>query len=173
MSVFFWKSPDEELIRNLMDKYAVSLDDDYIQFLKKYNGIFVDGDGDYIDIKLDKVENEFISFQALFGLNNPRRNFDLFQLNDELRQEIESLSHPLVIGEDPGGNFYVLENTPESKKVFYWDRTHLHCNANADKPDIAEHGEEGNYYMVSENFGEFWKLLSSYTDQMKFVQAQH
>lgn len=173
MSVFFSKPANDDAIKKFIEMYPINLDDGYIQFIKKYNGIFVNGDGDYVDIKYNKVENEFISFQSLFGLNASNRNFDLSEINKELRQDIISINNSIVIGEDPGGNFYIFGEIQNNRKIFYWDRTYLHDNMSADKPDIIGCDGEGNYYIISENFEEFWKLLNSYISGMKFIQREH
>ena len=65
----------------------------------------------------------------------------------------------LIIGDDPGGNFYLILNGSESQGVYYWDRTHLHAEDDIQEFEIAEQNECGNIYKITNSFTEFYKKI--------------
>ena len=170
MTMFYAQPAKQKSINRLLENFPITAESEFINYLNRYNGIFIDGD-DYIDIGYTKVNNGFISFQALFGLDSENKNFNIEVVNKELRHEIHSIENPLIIGDDPGGNFYVAEGN--SWKIFYWDRIYLHNETGSDHPDIIGQDQEGNYYVISNSFGEFFEILNAFFMKMDSVEQQH
>jgi hypothetical protein len=171
MAILFSTPANVENIDALEAKFSIKIDDSYREFLTKYNGIFIDGE-DYADIEFNKVKNGFISFQSLYGLNSSNRNFDIFKINDKLLSQIAALKCPLIIGDDPGGNFYVMGLSSGGCNVFYWDRTFLHSSSN-DESDIVARENEWPYYLVAKTFGDFWDILYVFLSEMNFVKQEN
>lgn len=79
--------------------------------------------------------------------------------NEEFVGEIAFLENAVVIGEDGGGNPYVLTTAPGKEGVYYWDRTHLHEGDPINNFDIAEGAGCGNLFLVVGSFEEFYDLI--------------
>lgn len=172
MSVFYSVPAVDTDIDDVAKRYSISIDPEYRQFLKKYNGIFVAGE-DYVDLDFDKVENSLISFQALFGLHSTNGNFNLLNVNNDYADELSSIDSKLIIGDDPGGNYYVIGlDDSDVQCVYYWDRTHLHSFQNR-APDIREKNEEGDLYIVANSFFDFWDILYGHIRNMSFVKQDN
>jgi hypothetical protein len=63
---------------------------------------------EYVDLPFTKVDNGEISFQALYSFSVKNENFDLIFQNKTYGSELSFLDFPFLIGEDPGGNYYLI-----------------------------------------------------------------
>ncbi|WP_039057642.1 SMI1/KNR4 family protein [Enterobacter sp. Bisph1] len=148
---------------DLLEKnFAVTFPDDYKTFLKQYNGFRV-ASPDNCDIPFDKVDNGYISFDALFGHQVNNENYELTMMNDEFLDELSFIENAVIIGIDPGDNFYVLITEGEQAGVYYWDRSCLH--ADDLKRDYVITGEEDSQhlYLCDTIFSKFLESLLSLT----------
>ncbi len=135
--------------------FDIDLESEYLQFLKERNGLFL-SDETYCDIPFSMVDNGFISFQELYGINLINKNWNIDRLNNNYLDEIKSVKNVIIIGGDPGGNKFLLSTKNDNVKVFYWDRGHIHFDDNYDYKEVDE---EGNLYIVANSFSEFIKMI--------------
>ncbi|MBB5018572.1 hypothetical protein HNQ59_001861 [Chitinivorax tropicus] len=159
MAIKFNLALDTSEILSLEKSLGFTLPLIYRDFLIKTNGISIIPPS-FSNIKFDKVENGEISFSYLFGHALANTSLDILSTHREIGDEIDFLENPVIIGEDGGGNFYVMLCRGESSNVYYWDRTHLHAEDENLKYDIAEVGECGHLYLVSNTFNDFCNLIS-------------
>jgi len=153
-------------IDNLAKKFSVTFPDDYSDFLETYNGFRVKSP-DYCNIPFDKVDNGYISFDVLFGYGVSNKYFDISTMNDELLDELSFVENAVIIGADPGGNYYLLITEGDQSGVYYWDRTCLHLEDVKQDYSIADDNEEEpqHLYLVAGNFQQFFDLLAAQTIQ--------
>ncbi|MGY5956775.1 SMI1/KNR4 family protein [Kosakonia sp. BK9b] len=149
-------------VQTLTTKYAITLPDDYQEFLKKQNG-FVVKSPDYCALDFQGVDEGIIAFDALFGLHTLNENYDLHYHNDEFLDEIAFIRNAFIIGDDPGGNYYILVNDAGRRGVYYWDRTHLHAEDAIQAFAIPEQDECGNLYKLTPDFAAFYDLIAANT----------
>ncbi len=146
----------------LAKNLSVVLPDDYKKFLSHYNGFRV-SPPDHCDLPYNNIDNNFISFDALFGYKVNNGNYDIENMNNEIIDELSFISNVLVIGVDPSDNFYVLVTQGEKSGVYYWDRTCLHSDDK--KQDYSIPGEEDSFhlYFYAKTFKQFFYLLLDHT----------
>jgi len=145
---------------------------DYKTFLSNKNGFFI-SDPDFSEISTDKISDGVISFDRLFGLNENEGCNDLLSFNGEFISELNHLSGAIAIGEDGGGNPYVLLTEGKNSGVYYWDRTHLHEGDPINKFDIKEVGDSGNLFLISNSFKDFYKLIEvSLGQNIRYEETQ-
>ncbi|WP_445375114.1 SMI1/KNR4 family protein [Photorhabdus tasmaniensis] len=163
---------DDDKISSAEQHYSITLPESYRAFLKKYNGFYVE-DPDACNLSYQGVDDGEIAFDALFGINIENENFNLTGINDYYLDELFFIKNSLIIGTDPGGNFYVLVTEGEHGGVYYWDRTHLHIEDEIQDIAFNETDECGNLYKISHSFEAFFKQLLSQTEDkgMKLVQG--
>ncbi|ELY2855694.1 SMI1/KNR4 family protein [Cronobacter dublinensis] len=173
MAIFTGTGIGETDIDNLGRKFSVTFPDDYSDFLKKYNGFRVKSP-DYCNIPFNKVDNAFISFDVLFGHGVSNKYFDISTMNDELLDELSFVEHAVIIGADPGGNYYVLITEGGQSGVFYWDRTCLHLEDVKQDYSIADEDEEEtqHLYLVASTFQQFFDILAAQTIQQGMSVSQ-
>ncbi len=162
MAIMTGSSIAQTDINYLEGRLSVTFPKDYQDFLKKYNGFRVMSP-DYCDIPFDKVDNGFISFDALFGHQANNKNFDILELNEEFLDELSFIDGAIIIGIDPSDNCYVFITRGDESGVYYWDRTCLHTE---DKhQDYAMEGEDefGNLYFVEKTFTQFFEKIMDIT----------
>ncbi|AUQ24811.1 SMI1/KNR4 family protein [Dickeya zeae] len=141
-------------VKDVESKCGVNFPHDYVDFLTKYNGMFIDA-GSYCTIPFSKVDNGDIDFQEVYGINAINLGFDLLRAND-IRDEVMVFDNPFVIGADPGGNPFLMNCNSSDSAVYYWDRTHIHSD---DGFDYQEVNEEGNIYKISDSFTDFYNAI--------------
>lgn len=134
-------------------KSKVVLPDKYRDFLKNVNGVFLSG-STYCSINIDVVDDGQIEFQELYGINVKNKNMNIEYINNKYLDEIHNLTNALIIGADPGGNNYVLNL--ENGNILYWDVQHIHLDG---QPIYEETDDEGNLYLVSDDFVSFYTLV--------------
>lgn len=157
-------------VKNLEKEYRLSLPSDYIDFLTRHNGLFL-RDKSYSNLSFHKVDDGEVSFQALFGIKMSNDNFDLAYIN-KYRDEVIALDNPFIIGEDPGGNLFLLNGNGRDHSIYYWDRTHLHLSDEG-HPDYPEKNEEGDIYTFFESFDKFYRtIISSVEGDTDIVEEQ-
>ncbi|MDK2355463.1 SMI1/KNR4 family protein [Enterobacter hormaechei] len=150
------KTKDE--LRILEAKFNFGLPEDYKEFLRFKNG-FVVKSPDFCELEYECVDEGVIAFYALFGINMKNPNHDIFRQNKCFLNELDFIDDKLIIGGDPGGNFYLILNGSESQGVYYWDRTHLHADDDIQYFEFAEQNECGNIYKITNSFTEFHKII--------------
>lgn len=134
------------------------LPSEYSDFLQRMNGLFIAAP-DYVEIPLNSVEGGLISFDRLFGWHPQEECNDVVAFNKEFIEELAFLNKVIAIGEDGGGNPYVIVSESERDGVYYWDRTHLHQEGSIKKADILERDDSGSLYFISSNLGDFYTLI--------------
>ncbi|CAI8880281.1 SMI1/KNR4 family protein [Pseudomonas sp. IT-P74] len=130
----------------------------YRDFLCKMNGFYLTAP-DYAQIPLSSVDEGVISFDRLFGLLPEEDCNDVICFNREFIDELDFLDEAVAIGEDGGGNPFVMVGKLGEKGVYYWDRTHLHESDLKNYFDIPEQNDCGNLFFVSGSFVEFYDLI--------------
>lgn len=146
----------------LEKEYNILLPEDYKEFLERNNG-FVVKSPDFSEIDYEGVDEGIIAFYSLFGLGTKNHDHDIKHHNDYYLDELNFIEDKLIIGDDPGGNYFVLINGNNKKGIFYWDRTHLHDEDDIQSFEIAEENESGNLYRVINEFSDFFKKISENT----------
>ncbi|MCP1418456.1 hypothetical protein J3D47_002699 [Pseudomonas laurylsulfativorans] len=131
---------------------------DYRAFLCKMNGFYLTAP-DYAQIPLSAVGEGVISFDRFFGLLPDGNCSDVICFNKEFIEELDFLDEAVAIGEDGGGNPFVMVGKRGEKGVYYWDRTHLHESDLKNYFDIPEQNDCGNLFFVSGSFVEFYDLI--------------
>jgi hypothetical protein len=114
---------------------------------------------DYAQIPLSAVDEGVISFDRFFGLLPEEDGNDLIYFNKEFIEELDFFDEAVAIGEDGGGNPYVMIGKLGGKGVYYWDRTHLHESDLKNNFDIPGQNDCGNLFFVSGSFVEFYDLI--------------
>lgn len=155
-------------ISMLEKEYNILLPEDYKKFIQKYNG-FVVNSPDFSEIDYDGVDEGIIAFYALFGMGTKNQNHDIKHHNDNYLGELDFIENKIIIGDDPGGNYYVLINNADKKGIFYWDRTHLHVEDDIQNFEIAEHNESGNLYRITNDFSSFFEKIAETTISQEMV----
>ncbi|TDT50873.1 SMI1/KNR4 family protein SUKH-1 [Enterobacter sp. AG5470] len=141
---------------------GVTYPDDYKHFFSTHNGFRVVSP-DSCDMPFNKVDNGFISFDALFGHRVNNENFDIAVINDEFLDELSFVGSALIIGTDPGDNFFVLVTEGKQAGVYYWDRTCLHTDDNKQDYAIAGEDDSLHLYLCSKTFTQFFEDVMSLT----------
>ncbi|MBD2802107.1 SMI1/KNR4 family protein [Xenorhabdus sp. M] len=162
MPIVYGNGLNNEKIVEIENKYSISFSKEYIDFLNKNNGLII-RDPEFCNLPYNKVDNGYISFHTLFGLDFINENFDLIGNNDDYLDEISFIDFSFIIGSDPSDNFYVLVNNGNYKGIYYWDRTHLHVEDDLQGYHFEEVDECGNLYKVSDSFGDFLKYIIEFT----------
>ncbi|MEE3936625.1 SMI1/KNR4 family protein [Pseudomonas viridiflava] len=134
-----------------------SLPYDFKKLLSWMNGFYLTSP-DYSQIPLASVEGDVISFDRIFGLLPDEECNDLIALNNEFIDELGFLGEAVAIGEDGGGNPYVLLGE-ERGGLYYWDRTHLHDFYANGKLDIPEQSDCGNLFYLAPSFQAFYDMI--------------
>jgi len=122
------------------------------------NGFYF-SDPDFPQLPVSEIDEDGISFDRMFGISPAQECNDLASFNREFAGELSFLTDVLIIGDDGGGNPYVLIGSPGKKGVYYWDRTHLHDRGIRNISDIAEQGGCGNLYWVAESVEDLYSSL--------------
>ncbi|EKY3146124.1 SMI1/KNR4 family protein, partial [Cronobacter sakazakii] len=73
--------------------------------------------------------------------------------------ELDFIDSKLIIGDDPGGNYYLMLNGERQQGIFYWDRTHLHAEDILQQFEIPEQNECGNLYRLNDTFTQFYQSV--------------
>jgi len=147
---------DATAIAALDRDFGHRLPADYRDFLARSNGLDIAAPG-WCQIPFARVDDGEVAFGELFGLGVGKGR-ELRAFNREFIDEIAFVGDCLAIGEDGGGNPYVLmlEDTPGA--VLYWDRTHLHrCGQGG--PDFPEQDDSGDLYRFAGSFTELLALV--------------
>jgi len=122
----------------------------YRNFLRRMNGCYL-AEPDYGQLPLPAIDDGVISFDRLFGVFPEEQCNDLVSFNNEFIGELSFIGSVLAIGEDGGGNPYVLICEAGREGIYYWDRTHLHESDSVNGYDIAEQNGCGHLYATAEN----------------------
>jgi len=154
----------------LEEAISVAVPQAYREFLGRMNGFFLSAP-DFGQLPLKSVESGVIAFDRFFGVAPEEECNDLICFNDEFISELGFSGEALAIGEDGGGNPYVLVTGAGHEGVYYWDRTHLHESCDLDGFDVAEQEGCGALYEVAIGFDEFYSLImASLPDDIEFMQ---
>lgn len=145
-------------ITHVEAELKVSLPKDYKNFLSRMNGLYLT-DPDFCELPFPAVDEGYIVFDRFFGLIPNEESNDLVCFNKEFSEELDFLKKVIVIGEDGGGNPYVILEGAGHEGVYYWDRTHLHEGEASNAFDIQEQMGSGNLFYAAKNFHEFYSLI--------------
>lgn len=156
-------------VEKLEKKYKLLLPSAYKNFLAAHNGLYL-ADKSYAMLPLDTVDDSEVSFLVLFGIQLNNNNFELDYIN-RFRDEIATMDKPFIIGEDPGGNFFLLNANGIDSSIYYWDRTHLHLSSEG-LPSYPEQDEEGDIYTCSKNFDKFYTTILSSVEGDTRIQKE-
>lgn len=156
----------------LAKKFSVTFPRDYSDFLRTYNGFRVKSP-DYCNMRFDKVDNGFISFDALFGHGGSNEYFDMLAMNQELLDELDFVAAAAIIGADPGGNYYVLITEGKQSGVYYWDRSCLHAEDAKRGYDIAGGEPFQHLYQVAATFQQFFDTVAALTIRKGMSVSAH
>lgn len=159
MPIVFKKGLTESELARVESELNILLPAGYRDFLERMNGLFIVAP-DYVEIPLSSVEDGFISFDRIFGWHPQEECNDVVAFNKEFIDELAFLGDVIAIGEDGGGNPYVIVSQSKRDGVYYWDRTHLHDEDSLKTADILEKDDSGSLYFVSSSLGEFYKLIT-------------
>jgi len=141
-------------VSRLESQLRLRLPGDYKAFLSQANGLYLAAP-DFSELALASVPGAVISFDRLFGVLPGEEYHDLASFNDEFIGELDCLRAVTAIGEDGGGNPYVLVQDAGREGVYYWDRTQLHQAAAGNAHDMAEQ----RLFCVAPNFQAFHGLI--------------
>lgn len=160
MPILYGAGLSDTEIASLEDYFDIKLPVDYKKFLLDYNGLLIKYP-DYCNIEYHGVDDS-VAVNALFGYMIENKIFDLKGQNDNFLDEIFFIKNSIIIGVDPGDNFYVLVVCGEFSGVYYWDRTHLHSDDSKQNYFFEEVNECGNLYRVADSFDSFFKIIYDY-----------
>ena len=118
MPISCGKPANKDEIKILEEKFIISLPEDYKDFLRLKNGFIVKSPG-FCELEYEGVDEGVIAFYALFGMNMKKPNHDIFRQNDNFLSELDFIDDKLIIGDEPGGNFYLILNGSESQGGYY------------------------------------------------------
>lgn len=141
----------------LDQEFGGLLPTDYKDFLSAHDGLMIASPG-YCELPLDTVDDEVIAFSDLFGVDVGESSTNLSAFNREFISEIAFAGNSIAIGEDGGGNPFVIMLEGDTRAVLYWDRTHIHVPRKG-RVDFPEIGDHGNLYVVAEDFTAFLALI--------------
>ncbi|QJI39393.1 SMI1/KNR4 family protein [Pseudomonas sp. ADAK2] len=131
---------------------------EYRKFLSGMNGFYLTAP-DYVKIPLSTIDEGTINFDRFFGLLPEEECNDVVCFNKEFIDELDIFEEAVAIGEDGGGNPYVMIGRRGEQGVYYWDRTHLHESSSTNNFDIPVQNDFGNLFLISGSFTEFYDLV--------------
>jgi len=160
MPIVYKSGLKESEVNALESALNVPLPSSYRQFLRRMNGCYLT-EPDYGQLPLPAIDDGVISFDRLFGVVPEEECNDLVSFNNEFIGELSFIGSVLAIGEDGGGNPYVLICEAGREGIYYWDRTHLHEADSVNRYDIAEQNDCGHLYFIAENIDGLLDILIS------------
>lgn len=142
----------EEQIYSFESFIKAKLPEEYIKFLKKYNGGRLEKEDTYPMIEEIDIGYQEEGIEYFFGLNVAKGN----DLKEQVLIFKGRIPHNFIpIGDAPCGNLVCLAVLGENYgKVYYWDHN-----------EEAEDGEEpsnDNVYLIANSFEEFINSLYEY-----------
>ena len=125
MPIVYKSGLKDSEVNALESALNVVLPGSYRQFLGRMNGCYLT-EPDCGQLPLPAIDDGVISFDRLFGVVPHEECNDLVSFNNEFIDELSFIGDVLAIGEDGGGNPYVLVCESGRDGIYCWDRTHLH-----------------------------------------------
>lgn len=169
MSIFYKEGLSLSKVSEVEEKVGRKMPEDYKDFLGRMNGFYLTSPH-FTEIKLNAVPDGVIAFDRFFGFLPAEESNDIVSFNHEFINELDYLPNAIAIGEDGGGNPYVILN---KGRVYYWDRTHLHEGDTLRDCDIAEQNGSGNLYFIAKNFEGFLEIIiKSFEVSADFVKEE-
>ena len=143
---------DNNFIDSIEKRFGFSLSNQYINFLMEYGGVVITSPN-YVEFEISYLEDSSISIEHIFGS-------EIFELNHEFLNEVEDYIDCIIIGADPGGNYFLLGK--KTHRIFYWDRTWIHdyIGQSYDKDVLSYKNEDDNeddspsIFLLFNNFAE-------------------
>ena len=145
-------------VNALQSALNVVLPSRYRQFLGRMNGCCMT-EPDYGQLPLPAIDDGVIIFDRLFGVLPDEECNDLISFNNEFIDELRFIGSVLAIGEDGGGNPYVLICEAGREGIYYWGRTHLHEADSVIKFDIAALNDCGHLYFIADSIDAFFDMV--------------
>ena len=167
MTIIYSLGTTDPEVSRIKSLFGDGICKDYLEFMKEKNGLFLYRDS-FCEIPFEQVDDKFISFLGLYGISPENECLDIEVVNDKFSDEIEFIEKPIIIGSDPGGNFFILSSRGDDCNVYYWDRAHIHFEGNY---DFAEVNEEGNVYILANSFNEFLSLIEKNIEGNKEIKT--
>ncbi|MCW1927802.1 SMI1/KNR4 family protein [Bhargavaea beijingensis] len=132
-------------ITKIEKQYKVKLPNDYVKFLKEFNGGVIEkNDQNKVFIK---DISAYIHVDVLYGLQTGSRTSDIETWMNKFEDDL--LEHAMIIGDDLMQGFIVLICEGEFEGVYYWD----------DSYQFDESTDEENTYWIADSFSSFVKQL--------------
>ncbi len=153
----------EDKVLNLEKKLDFKFSYSYKRFLLNYGGVYIDHQN-YANFSLEFLDDSLVEILKIF---EPK---ELVKINTEYLLEIKDFLDCIIIAEDPGGNFFLLDNFG---KIYYWDRTLIHfhiADFNRKIPVILnsnDYCEEVAIYFLFSDFDDFFVILEKASIEQK------
>ncbi|MDO5106081.1 SMI1/KNR4 family protein [Capnocytophaga sp.] len=158
----FQKLSEFEVL-NLEKKLDFKFSYSYKSFLLNYGGIYIDHQN-YATFSVEFLDDSLVEILKIF------KPEELIEINNEYLPEIKDFLDCIIIAEDPGGNFFLLDNFG---KIYYWDRTliHVHISDFNRKIPVILNGddscEEVAIYFLFPEFDDFFAILEKASMEQK------
>lgn len=149
MIVEYLKNGDPIKIAKLQDTYDLELSPDYVEFLKKTNGV-ISKDGK--TFRVNGLDEE-IELDSLYGFTLDRDWLDIDFWMNQYASELPA--NTVIIGTDVLDNFIILICSGEDAGVYYWDSSFSFEASN----------EASNAYLVANSFSEFSNMMEGFSEE--------
>lgn len=172
MPVLYKHGLEKSTMDEVEQKIGKALPLELRDFLSRMNGFYLTSP-DFVELPLAGVDEGVISLDRFFGFIPEQECNDIVAFNLEFVDELDFLNGTIAIGEDGGGNPYVIVAEPGMEGVYYWDRTHLHEADSKNQFDIPERNGSGNLFFVAPNFNGLYELvMKSLNGDPDFVEEK-
>jgi len=158
MPIVYKSGLQDSEVNALQSALNLVLPSSYRQFLGRMNGCCMT-EPDYGQLPLPAIDDGVIIFDRLFGVLPDEECNDLISFNNEFIDELRFIGSVLAIGEDGGGNPYVLICEAGREGIYYWGRTHLHEADSVIKFDIAALNDCGHLYFIADSIDAFFDMV--------------
>ena len=158
MPIVYKSGLQDSEVNALQSALNLVLPSSYRQFLGRMNGCCMT-EPDYGQLPLPAIDDGVIIFDRLFGVLPDEECNDLISFNNEFIDELRFIGSVLAIGEDGGGNPYVLICEAGREGIYYWGRTHLHEADSVIKFDIAAQNDCGHLYFIADSIDAFFDMV--------------
>ena len=136
-------------IKDLEEKYNLTLPEDYKNFLKESNGGQSPSSEFGNSIEIQNI-NEEINIAVLYGIKTGIKNSDIEDWTDEYLDDL--FSHSIIIGNSLQHGFLVFWlSGDEDEGIYYYDDTY----------NLEGSSDENNAYFLARTFTEFLELVQN------------
>ena len=136
-------------IKDLEEKYNLTLPEDYKNFLKESNGGQSPSSEFGNSIEIQNI-NEEINIAVLYGIKTGIKNSDIEDWTDEYLDDL--FSHSIIIGNSLQHGFLVFWLSGDGNEgIYYYDDTY----------NLEGSSDENNAYFLARTFTEFLELVQN------------